>query len=162
MEGSGDNSAQLTNLLLWLVELGWNSTHPLLLVRIPENYGEVCMFDWETYWPTRTNLTGCTESFHANTQFSYHWLIFSAIPLSISTRRQQSTWSRKVCVWERGCRVLVCSNWKRTSPAAVGSNQLRVLVRDGLWRSESLPTAGVMLAQVDLVLQVKTTSWFWD
>ena len=44
---------------------------------------------------------------------------------------------------------------------AVSSNQLpRVLVRDGLWRSESLSTAGMMLAQVDLVLQVGPTSWF--
>ena len=42
---------------------------------------------------------------------------------------------------------------------AVSSNQLlRVLVRDGLWRSESLSTAGMMLAQVDLVLQVGPTS----
>ena len=35
-----------------------------------------------------------------------------------------------------------------------------VLMRDGLWRSESLPTAGMMLAQVELVLQVRLTSWF--
>ena len=44
----------------------------------------------------------------------------------------------------------------------VGSNQLlRVFVRDGLWRSESLPTAGMMLAQVDLVQQVRPTTTSW-
>ena len=46
VNGSEDNLLdQLTNLLLWLVELGWNSTHPLLLVRIPENIwsGNLCM-----------------------------------------------------------------------------------------------------------------------
>ena len=62
---------QTTNLLLWLVELGWNSTHPLLLVRIPENvWSIITVGSWANQQPGQN--IGYNGVFKHFVQLSHH------------------------------------------------------------------------------------------